>query len=262
MATATATPTTTTTTMCAYSSDGRTDRRGTVKAWTMTQRPTWLATSTGGLLFCRIVPPRPSPDRPTQTALHDTHEQHDSTASTRPAPWLRVLAGAAAPAAGEPAAGRQGKGKAKGKGTGRQRLGRSRIETRGIGVRESGRACWPVNPSLAERKWKIQLQAELGGADRKWSQRIALTAPRSRGRWENWEIIKKSQFCQSWASEQGCIANRARLKRGSNWRGLPHIADLSVAVGLELHTSRSRHSREPIKHEHQMVVPVDGGSQH
>ncbi|SPO43303.1 uncharacterized protein PSANT_00987 [Moesziomyces antarcticus] len=157
----------------------------------MTQRPTWLATSTGGLLFCRIVPPRPSPDRPTQTALHDTHEQHDSTASTRPAPWLRVLAGAAAPAAGEPAAGRQGKGKAKGKGTGRQRLGRSRIETRGIGVRESGRACWPVNPSLAERKWKIQLQAELGGADRKWSQRIALTAPRSRGRWENWEIIKK-----------------------------------------------------------------------
>lgn len=41
---------------------------------------------------------------------------------------------------------------------------------------------------------------------------------------------------------------------------LPHIADLSVAAGVELH-SRSRHSRESNKDERQMLF-MHGGSQH
>jgi hypothetical protein len=256
MATTTTTTTTTATTW-AYSSDGRTDGARDRESMDHDAEAS-LALQFALKAHAEPLRPRPSPDRPTQTAVHDTHEQHHSSASARPTKAAGLGRGSG-DSGDSGDSGRGTRSRLAGQGQRhRQAAARQKPnETRAIGGRERARLACESGPGGEQVE---KSNSKPSGADRKWSQRIALTAPRSRGRRDNWEIIKKIQFCQCWASERGCIANRPRAQARQQLAVLPHIADLSVAAGVELH-SRSRHSRESNKDERHMVS-MHGGSQH
>lgn len=132
--------------------------------------------------------PRPSPDRPTQTAVHDTHEQHHSSASARPSKAVGLGRGSG-DSGDSGDSGRGTRSRLAGQGQRhRQAAARQKPnETRAIGGRERARLACESGPGGEQVE---KSNSKPSGADRKWSQRIALTAPRSRGRWVSWEIIK------------------------------------------------------------------------